>query len=96
MGLPSRPSSDEKSLPSYAICHSLSVKQPCPEPQAFVDRVHFLALLIYLNFTALLFAIWNVSANRAAGLHGESLELDFVACSVDSCHGLRQAVERLP
>jgi hypothetical protein len=35
--------------------------------------VGFLALQIYLNLTALVFAIWNVGASKAAGVHGAFL-----------------------
>jgi hypothetical protein len=35
-------------------------------------NLFLLALQICLNLNALVFAIWNVGASRAAGAHGES------------------------
>lgn len=36
-----------------------------------LSLVSILALQLYLSFTALVFAVWNVGASRAAGARGE-------------------------
>ena len=45
-----------------------------PRALMYLSNLNFvLALQIYLNLNALVFAIWNVGASRAAGAHGGSL-----------------------
>jgi hypothetical protein len=79
VGYPLQPSADQKPVPSFPICHFLSV--PLLRSSCFGELIwacwFVLALQIYLNLNALVFAIWNVGASRAAGVHGGFLGLEF-------------------
>ena len=58
--------------------------------RASVNLSFVLALQIYLNLSALVFAIWNVGASRAAGVHGGFLNLNLLSCFFDGVGSWRR------
>lgn len=85
MGSSLQPSVNQNPVPAFAIrlFWSVVLENTSYLIRPRLSNFAFLALQIYLNLNALVFAVWNVGASRVAGAHGGPL-LDLTSWLFDS------------